>query len=39
MPGRTVDDYDAPLFLAWQLTNGCGARCPACREESGRGTA
>ena len=21
MQGRTVDDYDAPLFLAWQLTN------------------
>ena len=35
MPGRTVDDYDAPLFLAWQLTNGCSARCLACCEESG----
>jgi len=34
-PGRTVDDYGAPLFLAWQLTNRCGARCIACCEESG----
>jgi len=35
MPGRTVDDYRAPLFFAWQLTNRCGARCIACCEESG----
>jgi MoaA/NifB/PqqE/SkfB family radical SAM enzyme len=35
MSGRTVDDYDAPLFLAWQLTNRCSARCLACCEESG----
>jgi MoaA/NifB/PqqE/SkfB family radical SAM enzyme len=35
MRGRTVDDYQAPLFLAWQLTNRCGARCLACCEESG----
>jgi len=39
MRGRTVDDYGAPLFLAWQLTNGCGARCLACCEESGPGKA
>jgi MoaA/NifB/PqqE/SkfB family radical SAM enzyme len=39
MRGRTVDDYDAPLFLAWQLTNRCGARCLACCEESGPGKA
>jgi len=39
MQGRSVDDYDAPLFLAWQLTNGCGARCLACCEESGPGRA
>ena len=25
----------APLFLAWQLTNRCSARCIACCEESG----
>jgi len=35
MSGRTVDDYAAPLFLAWQLTNRCTARCLACCEESG----
>ena len=35
MRGRTVDDYDAPLFIAWQLTNRCSARCIACCEESG----
>ena len=35
MPGRAVEDYGAPLFLAWQLTNRCGARCIACCEESG----
>jgi MoaA/NifB/PqqE/SkfB family radical SAM enzyme len=33
--GRSVDEYRAPLFLAWQLTNRCGARCIACCEESG----
>jgi len=33
--GRTVEEYRAPLFLAWQLTNRCGARCLACCEESG----
>ena len=30
MSGRTVDDYAAPLFLAWQLTN-------RCRDEQGAG--
>jgi MoaA/NifB/PqqE/SkfB family radical SAM enzyme len=35
MRGRSVDEYRAPLFLAWQLTNRCGARCLACCEESG----
>lgn len=33
--GASVGDYRAPLFLAWQLTNRCGARCLACCEESG----
>jgi MoaA/NifB/PqqE/SkfB family radical SAM enzyme len=32
---RSVDEYRAPLFLAWQLTNRCRARCIACCEESG----
>jgi len=35
MAGRAVDEYGAPLFLAWQLTNRCTARCLACCEESG----
>ncbi|HEX4780131.1 MAG TPA: radical SAM protein [Usitatibacter sp.] len=35
MPGRSVEDYRAPLFVAWQLTNRCRARCAACCEESG----
>src|SRR5688572_8370679 len=35
MQGRTADDYSAPLFLAWQLTNRCTAHCIACCEESG----
>jgi MoaA/NifB/PqqE/SkfB family radical SAM enzyme len=33
--GRSVDEYRAPLFIAWQLTNRCRARCIACCEESG----
>jgi len=33
--GRTVSEYRAPLFVAWQLTNRCRARCLACCEESG----
>ena len=33
--GRAVEEYRAPLFLAWQLTNRCSARCIACCEESG----
>jgi MoaA/NifB/PqqE/SkfB family radical SAM enzyme len=35
MQGRSVDEYRAPLFVAWQLTNRCQARCIACCEESG----
>jgi MoaA/NifB/PqqE/SkfB family radical SAM enzyme len=35
MQGRSADEYGAPLFLAWQLTNRCGARCITCCEESG----
>jgi MoaA/NifB/PqqE/SkfB family radical SAM enzyme len=33
--GNSVEEYDAPLFVAWQLTNRCSARCVACCEESG----
>jgi len=35
MLGRAVDEYRAPLFFAWQLTNRCRARCITCCEESG----
>ncbi len=35
MQGRSVDEYRAPLFIAWQLTNRCPARCITCCEESG----
>lgn len=35
MPGRAVEEYRAPLFFAWQLTNRCSARCLACCEDSG----
>ena len=35
MRGRSVEAFRAPLFIAWQLTNRCGARCIACCEESG----
>lgn len=35
MKGRSVDEYRAPLFIAWQLTNRCRARCITCCEESG----
>jgi MoaA/NifB/PqqE/SkfB family radical SAM enzyme len=35
MEGSRVEDYDAPLFLAWQLTSECDLRCLHCCEESG----
>ena len=35
MQGRSVAEYRAPLFIAWQLTNRCSARCIACCEDSG----
>ncbi len=35
MEGASVDGYRAPLFVAWQLSNRCTARCLACCEESG----
>ena len=35
MQGRSFEEYEAPLFLAWQLTNRCSARCITCCEESG----
>jgi MoaA/NifB/PqqE/SkfB family radical SAM enzyme len=35
LEGRPVDEFRAPLFIAWQLTNRCTGRCLACCEESG----
>ena len=35
MEGVSVEHYDAPLFLAWQLSNRCRAHCLTCCEESG----
>lgn len=35
MAGHSAGQYAAPLFIAWQLTNRCSARCIACCEESG----
>ena len=34
-PGGSVDDFGAPLFIAWQLTNHCSGRCLSCCEDSG----
>ncbi len=34
-PGGSIEDFTAPLFVAWQLTNRCAGRCLACCEESG----
>lgn len=35
IPGTTIDDFDSPLFIAWQVSNRCAGRCLACCEESG----
>jgi MoaA/NifB/PqqE/SkfB family radical SAM enzyme len=33
--GTQIDQYRAPLLVAWQLTNRCSSACLACCEESG----
>jgi MoaA/NifB/PqqE/SkfB family radical SAM enzyme len=33
--GTQIDEYRAPLVVAWQLTNRCAAACLACCEDSG----
>jgi MoaA/NifB/PqqE/SkfB family radical SAM enzyme len=33
--GTRIDEYRAPLLVAWQLTNRCTAACLACCENSG----
>ena len=35
LPAASIEDFSAPLFVAWQLTNRCAGRCLACCEESG----
>jgi MoaA/NifB/PqqE/SkfB family radical SAM enzyme len=35
MGGRSAEEYRAPLFFAWQLTNRCRGHCLACCEDSG----
>lgn len=36
LKGSNVDDYDSPLFIAWQLNLACNLDCLHCCEESGR---
>lgn len=33
--GSNIDDFETPLFIAWQVSNRCKGRCLACCEESG----
>ncbi len=33
--GSSVYDYDAPLFIAWQLNSECNLECLHCCEEAG----
>ena len=35
MLGTRIDEYRAPLLVAWQLTNRCTAACVTCCEDSG----
>lgn len=35
MRGSSIEDYDAPLFIAWRLTSECNLGCLHCCEESG----
>ncbi|HTW75695.1 MAG TPA: radical SAM protein [Steroidobacteraceae bacterium] len=37
--GDSTADLDAPLYIAWQLTNECNLACLHCIEESGPGKA
>ena len=33
--GSSSDEYDAPLFIAWQLNSACNLNCLHCCEEAG----
>ncbi len=35
MLGTRIDEYRAPLLVAWQLTNRCSSACVMCCEDSG----
>jgi MoaA/NifB/PqqE/SkfB family radical SAM enzyme len=35
MQGSNFDDYQSPLFIAWQLNSACNLGCLHCCEESG----
>lgn len=35
LPGSSVDEYEAPLFIAWQLNSECNLDCLHCCEEAG----
>ncbi|MHC4602683.1 MAG: radical SAM protein [Planctomycetota bacterium] len=35
LEGSTFDDYDSPLFIAWQLNSACNLGCLHCCEEAG----
>ncbi len=35
IPGESVNEYDAPLFMAWQLNSECNLFCLHCCEEAG----
>ena len=33
--GSNIEDFDAPLFIAWQLNSACNLDCLHCCEEAG----
>lgn len=35
LKGSSFDDYDSPLFIAWQINSACNLGCLHCCEESG----
>ena len=35
LKGSNFDDYDSPLFIAWQLNSACNLGCLHCCEEAG----
>ncbi|MFQ6034372.1 MAG: radical SAM protein [Sedimentisphaerales bacterium] len=35
LEGSNFDDYDSPLFIAWQINSACNLGCLHCCEEAG----